>query len=68
MSLIMAGIHKMLVTTANREDPDLGLHCLSRPFWQDTSIRKFRTFIIWFIERILFGGNNLRHSMDVVNT
>ena len=35
--VIMAGIHKMLVRLANREDPDqkqsdLGLHCLSRPF------------------------------------
>ena len=32
-------IHKMLVRIANREAPDrtadLGLHCLSMPFWQD---------------------------------
>ena len=33
---IKAGIHKMLARIANREDPnqtDLGLHCLSRPFF-----------------------------------
>ena len=39
MLVIRAGIHKMLVRIANREDPDkkqydLGLHCLTRPFWQ----------------------------------
>ena len=33
---------------ANRKDPlkkqsDLGLHCLSRPFWQATIVRNFRT-------------------------
>ena len=34
MWVIRAGIHKMLVRIANREDPfDLGLRCLSRPFW-----------------------------------
>ena len=46
-----AGIHKMLIRIANREDPDqkqsdLGLCCLSRPFWQETSVRNFRTFTI----------------------
>ena len=33
MLVFRAGIHKMLVRIANREDPDLsdlGLHCLSR--------------------------------------
>ena len=29
MLVIRAGIYKMLVRIANREDPDLGLHCLS---------------------------------------
>ena len=42
----------MLARIANREDPDqtassqqsdLGLHCLSRPFWQATSDPNFRT-------------------------
>ena len=42
----------MLVRIANREDPDqtassdtagLGLYCLSRHFWQATSVRNFRT-------------------------
>ena len=45
----------MLVIIANREYPDqtasqkqsdLGLHCLSRPFWQVTSFQNFRTFTI----------------------
>ena len=48
MLLIRAGIHKMLVNTVNRVDPfftlllhkqsDLGLHCLSGPFGQATSV------------------------------
>ena len=31
---------------ANREvkQSDLGMHCLSRTFWQTTSIRNFRTY------------------------
>ena len=42
----------MFVRIANRVDPDqtakllkqsdLGLHCLSRPFWPATSVRNFR--------------------------
>ena len=39
----------MLVRITNREDPDqsdLGLHCLSRPFWQATSVQNFRTFSV----------------------
>ena len=27
-----AGVHKMLLRIANREDPDLGRHCMSRTF------------------------------------
>ena len=47
--VIKAGIHKMLVRIANREDPDqnnlLGLHCLmSRPFWHATLV------LIFFLE------------------
>ena len=42
----------MLVRITNRENPDqtaekqsdLGLRCLSRPFWQATSVQNFRTF------------------------
>ena len=41
-----AGIHKTLTRRANRENPDLGLCCLSRPFWQPTSVRNFRTFAV----------------------
>ena len=38
MLVLRAESLKMLVRIANREDPDqkqsdLGLHCLSRPFW-----------------------------------
>ena len=32
MCVNKAGIHKMLVKIANREDSDLGLCCFSRPF------------------------------------
>ena len=53
----MAGIHKLLVRIANREDPDqtasfemkqsdLGLTCLSMPFWQATNVQTFRTFTV----------------------
>ena len=46
----------MLVVIANREDhdqttsekqSDLGLHCLSAPFWQAISVRNFSIFIKW---------------------
>ena len=45
MLVFRAGIHKMLVRIANREDPfqrkqsDIGLHRLSRPFWQATCVQ-----------------------------
>ena len=29
-----------------QKQADLGLHCLSRPFWQVASVRNFRTFTI----------------------
>ena len=41
MFVIMAGIHKMIVRIAYPEDPDLGMRCLSRAFWQATSIQTF---------------------------
>ena len=46
----------MLGRIANREDPDktasesshdLGLCCLSRLFWQPTSVRNIRTFVVF---------------------
>ena len=43
------GIYKMLVRTAKPDQTassDLGLHCLSRPFLQGTSVRNFRTFTV----------------------
>ena len=53
MLVIRAKIHKMLVRIANSADPDslkkqsdLGLHCLSRPFWQEGRVRNFRTFTV----------------------
>ena len=41
----------MLVRIANRKDllqkqSDLGLHCLSRPFWHATSVQNLKTFTI----------------------
>ena len=53
----MARIHGTLVRIASREDPglirlllkkqpDLGLCCLPRAFWQASSIQNFRTFTI----------------------
>ena len=43
-----AEIHEMFVRIANRVDPellqmqsDLGLHCLSRTFWQATIVQNF---------------------------
>ena len=53
MLVIRAGIHKMLVRIANREGPDqkkqsdLGLPCLSRPFWHGFSVRNLRTYTIY---------------------
>ena len=51
MLVIRAGIYKLPVRIANREDPlqkqsDLGLLCLSRPLLQATSVRNFRTFAV----------------------
>ena len=52
-SVLRADLHKMFVRIANREDPDqtasessdLDLLCLSRPFWQATSVWNLRTSI-----------------------
>ena len=45
------GIHKMLARIANSKGPDqtasdLGLCCLSRPFWQANNAQNFRTFTV----------------------
>ena len=52
MLVYRAGLPKILVRISNREDPDqtasseavwqsdLGLHCMSRPFWQ-ASVQNF---------------------------
>ena len=63
MWVARAGIHKMLVRTANREtlirlliqmQPGLSLLCLSRPFKQATSVRNFRTFTIQLLTLLYF--------------
>ena len=38
MLVISAGIPKKVARIANREDPDLGLGSLIRPFWQTTKV------------------------------
>ena len=43
----------MLVRIANREEPDQGLRCLSRPFLTGTSVQNFRSFTV-FILSFLF--------------
>ena len=37
----------MVVRMENREDPDLGLRCLSSPFKQMTSVQRFLTLILY---------------------
>ena len=60
-----AGIHKMLVRIANREDPDQtasdpGLRCLPMPLWQATSVRNFKTFAVLSY----FQGSNMSVEQD----
>ena len=55
MWVIRAGIHKLFVRIANREEPDqtasLEAVCFgSRPFWQATSVQNFRTFTVYIIK------------------
>ena len=42
MLLFSAGIQKMLVRIDNQKQSDLGLCCLSWPFWQATTVQNFR--------------------------
>ena len=57
MVVIRAGIKKMLVRIANREEPDLtvssdlGLPCLPRPFYKATSVGNFRTYTVNYQEQ-----------------
>ena len=58
MMVIRAGIHKLLVRIANKEDldqkhSDQGLPCLSKPVWQATSVCNFRTFPVAYTQQIL---------------
>ena len=52
MFVFMLEVTKCLseIRIANREDPDqtafdLGLHCLSRPFWKVVNAKDFRTLL-----------------------
>ena len=55
MFAFRAGIHKMfvriqtgktLISLLLQKQSDLGLTCLSRPFWLATSVPNFRTFTV----------------------
>ena len=37
---------KTLIRLLLQKQSDLGLHCLSIPFWQVTSVQNFRTFTV----------------------
>ena len=39
-------IGKTLIGLLLQKQSDLGLHCLSRPFWQAASVLNFRTFTV----------------------
>ena len=52
MLVVRAWSPKLLVEIAHMEDPDQGLHCLSKPFGQASSVQNFRTFIISQIEML----------------
>ena len=60
MVVIKVGIHKMLVRIANKVYPhqtassDLGLCCLSRPFWQSTSVQILELYMTLIITRFFF--------------
>ena len=57
--LFRADVHKMLVSIANRKDQkqsDLGLHCLSKPFWQAIGVQNFRTFVLTILLKFEYFG------------
>ena len=66
MLVIRPGIHKMLVRKANMEDSDQTassvMGCLSRPFWQATSIQNFRPFTIILLSRSIADGQYHVHT------
>ena len=57
----------MLVSIANREgrdqtaSEDLGLRCLTRPFWQVISFQNFRVFLVLvkLVKNIIYCGHIL---------
>ena len=42
--LISIANRKTLIRLLLKKQSDLGLHCLSRPFWHAASVQNFRTF------------------------
>ena len=73
MLVIRAGIHKMLVRIANRKtlirllsqkQSDLGLHCLSMPFW----CSKFQYIYLYLLKSVKYnvgmtnGVNSVQNS------
>ena len=48
-----AGFLKTLVRIKNREDPNLGLPCLSRPFHQAISVQNFTFTVVYTSHKVL---------------
>ena len=66
MFVIRAKFHKMLISIANREDPDqtASSDCLSKPFWQIFSVKSFRT--IRYIYLSFQAQKEFQESCDVL--
>ena len=75
--VIRAGMHKMLARIAKgktlirlllQKQSDLGLHYLSRCFWQKTSLGNFRTFTEYTPRghRLVFPNYNVYQSLKIV--
>ena len=43
---------KILIRLLLQKQSDLGLHCLTKPFWQATSVPNFRTFTVDIKDKI----------------
>ena len=55
-----------LVKLLLQKQSDQGLHCLSRPFWQATIVRKFRTFTVCYIFQSSSDAGSLLSSIQSV--
>ena len=49
---------KTLIRLILQKQSDLCQHCLFRPFWLDTTVRNFRTFLV--VHNIKFEGSKVR--------